>query len=210
MQGTGYLDLSAVNTISMDAGNNIAISSTTGTINLSTSADQDINMTADQFRFTSSNAIGMVLVDSASSNFVIDAQENLKIQTSGAPNRDLTLEATGTQTYTTSETTANGFQFNSQTSGLDMYLNHTGSKGYFECCLHDDGTQSSFYVNYAMQASMLNPGLTAMIENQQTMQKLKPNEPVSVPKKVFKDILELLPGEFVQVAPLFFNFPSVS
>lgn len=132
LQGTGYLDLSAVNTISMVAGNNIAISSTTGTINLSTSADQDINMTADQFRFTSSNSIGMVLVDSASSNFVIDAQENLKIQTSGAANRDLTLESTGTQTYTTSETTSNGFQFNSQTSGLDMYLNHTGSKGYFE------------------------------------------------------------------------------
>ena len=132
LQGSGYLDLSAVNTISMVAGNNIAISSTTGTINLSTSADQDINMTADQFRFTSSNAIGMVLVDSASSNFVIDAQENLKIQTSGAPNRDLTLESTGTQTYTTSETAANGFQFNSQTSGVDMLLNHTGTKGYFE------------------------------------------------------------------------------
>jgi len=132
LQGTGYLDLSAVNTISMVAGNNIAISSTTGTINLSTSADQDINMTADQFRFTSSNNIGMVLVDTLNTQFVIDAQENLKIQTSGAPNRDLTLEATGTHTYTTSETTANGFQFNSQTSGLDMYLNHTGSKGYFE------------------------------------------------------------------------------
>ena len=132
LQGTGYLDLSSVNTISMVAGNNIAISSTTGTINLSTSADQDINMTADQFRFTSSNATGMVLVDSANSTFVIDTQDNLKIQTSGAPNRDLTLEATGTHTYTTSETTANGFQFNSQTSGLDMYLNHTGSKGYFE------------------------------------------------------------------------------
>ena len=122
LQGSGYLDLSAVNTISMVAGNNIAISSTTGTINLSTSADQDINMTADQFRFTSSNNIGMVLVDTLNTQFVIDAQENLKIQTSGAPNRDITLEATGTHTYTTSETTSNGFQFNSQTSGAVAQL----------------------------------------------------------------------------------------
>lgn len=130
--GTGYMTLNSANTIGITAGNNIAISSTTGTINLSTSADQDINMTADQFRFTSSNNIGMILVDTLNTQFVIDAQENLKIQTSGAPNRDITLEATGTHTYTTSETTSNGFQFNSQTSGIDMLLNHTGTKGYFE------------------------------------------------------------------------------
>lgn len=132
LQGTGYLDLSAVNTISMVAGNNIAISSTTGTINLSTSADQDINMTADQFRFTSSNAASMVLVDTANTQFLIDTQDNLKIQTSGAQGRNIVLEATGAHTYTSSELTGTGFQINSLTSGADMILNHTGSKGYFE------------------------------------------------------------------------------
>ena len=64
--------------------------------------------------------------------FVIDAQENLKIQTSGAQGRDINLASTGAQIFTASETTASSFEFNSLSSGADMLLNHTGTKGYFE------------------------------------------------------------------------------
>lgn len=132
LRDTGLVDISSANTIQAVATNNISIQSTDGAISLNTSADQDVNITTDQLRITTSNNQGIVLIDTLNTQFVIDAQENLKIQTSGAQGRDINMASTGAQIFTASELTSNSFEFNSLSSGLDMRLNHTGSKGFFE------------------------------------------------------------------------------
>lgn len=70
-----------------------------------------------------------------------------------------------------------------------------------------DGTQSAFFVNYALQAGVLNPGLVAYIEHEKLLQQLKPGQPVMVDKKEFIDVLNVLEEDKIQIAPLHFSFP---
>jgi len=129
---TGLVDISSANTIRAVATNNIAIQSIAGAISLNTSADQDVNITTDQLRLTTSNNQGLVLNDVLNTQFVMTAPQNLRIQTSGGSGFDINMASTGAQIFTASELTSNSFEFSSLSSGLDMRLNHTGSKGFFE------------------------------------------------------------------------------
>jgi hypothetical protein len=70
-----------------------------------------------------------------------------------------------------------------------------------------DGTQSAFFVNYALQAGVLNPGLVAYIEHEKLLQQLKPGQPVNVDKNEFIEVLKMIPEDKVQIAPLHFSFP---
>lgn len=132
LRDTGLVDISSANTIRAVATNNIAIQSIAGAISLNTSADQDVNITTDQLRLTTSNNQGLVLNDVLNTQFVMTAPQNLRIQTSGAQGFDINMASTGAQIFTASELTSNSFEFSSLSSGLDMRLNHTGSKGFFE------------------------------------------------------------------------------
>jgi hypothetical protein len=71
-----------------------------------------------------------------------------------------------------------------------------------------EGSQSALFFNYSIAAGMVNPELTAMIEHEETMQKLKPNAPVKVSKAKLLSVLQSLPDkEDIQIKPLFFSFP---
>lgn len=70
-----------------------------------------------------------------------------------------------------------------------------------------DGTQSAFFINYAIQAGVLNPALVAMIEHQKIMENLSPDDPVFVNKDDLIAILKMMPEEKVQLHPLHFSFP---
>jgi hypothetical protein len=132
LRDTGLVDISSANTIRAVATNNVAIQSVAGNINLTTSANQDVNISTDQLRLTTSNNQGLVLEDVLNTQFVLTAPQNLRIQTSGGPGFDINFGSTGAQIFTASELTSNSFEFSSLSSGLDMRLNHTGSKGFFE------------------------------------------------------------------------------
>lgn len=150
---TGAVNLNSVNDIVQTATNNINLSS--ANINLSTGANinidgnQDVNigavlgsvnMTAvdkvslnsDQVKVTTSNATSMLLESSSNSLFKINCKDNLKIQAIDVANSDITFETSGSQIHTSSELTTNAFEFNSITSGIDMFLKGSTTKGHFE------------------------------------------------------------------------------
>lgn len=149
----GALNLNAVNNIVQTATNNINLNC--GNINMSTGANivldanQDVNigavlgsvnmtavdkvsLNADQTKITSSNDKSMVLESNSNSLFKIDCMDNLKIQTISTNGLDITLESSGSQIHTSSELTTNAYEFNSITSGTDMFLKGSTTKGYFE------------------------------------------------------------------------------
>jgi hypothetical protein len=70
-----------------------------------------------------------------------------------------------------------------------------------------DGTQSSLFLNYSIQAGVMNPGLVAMIEHEKKMQQLKPGSPVNVKRTDLLKILNMIKDETIQLSPLYFSFP---
>lgn len=72
-----------------------------------------------------------------------------------------------------------------------------------------DGTQSPFFLNYAIQAGVVNPGLVAMIEHEKKLQALSSKDAkVEIDRETFIEVLKMLPeNEKVQLQPMYFNFP---
>lgn len=70
-----------------------------------------------------------------------------------------------------------------------------------------EGTQSPLFINYALQAGVVNPALLAMIQHEEAMKNLEPNSKIEVDKDKLIEVLRSIPDKVVQLRPLFFTFP---
>lgn len=124
------INLSTGANINIDGNQDVNIGAVLGSVNI-TAVDK-ISLNTDQIKAKTSNATSMVLESSSNSLFKIDCKDNLKIQATSTNNLDITLETSGSQIHTSSELTNNAYEFNSITSGTDMFLKGSTTKGYFE------------------------------------------------------------------------------
>jgi hypothetical protein len=128
---TNNVQVNATNQINLVSTNNLSLQSTAGEISLTTPADKAINLNSDQLKITTSNNSGIILNDVLNTQFVIDSVDNLKIRTTSA-NTNLSLEATGSQVYSSYETTNPAYYFYSKTDGYDIQLLNTGTNAYYD------------------------------------------------------------------------------
>jgi hypothetical protein len=71
-----------------------------------------------------------------------------------------------------------------------------------------DGTQSAFYLNLSVQASVSNPELLALFEHETQIKALAdPNAPLRVKTDYFRQALSLIKDEYIQIRPMHLNLP---
>lgn len=70
-----------------------------------------------------------------------------------------------------------------------------------------DGSSNALYLNYAVQASVANPELAYILQHEREIQNLQDGQPVKIRKSVFQKALDHIEDDFIQLEPMFLNYP---